>query len=785
MINPIRRFLLCCLLLMFFSIQASAQYELANPAPPEQIENIRQNSLIIPLDTLNQRLPGIFNMKAYGLANALLQAEIPVKWAIRSNKTRANATAMIDFSANVTRVFPDTVAFGIASFRSSAFIIDSAWVSKALSVISSFSLSNNVAVFRLNANTNIDIRYTLTHKPRILLLNSNGYDTIAVKMLNEAGFNPGSYTLQMPANTPFNPSGNWSLISETHFTNADSGRVNPIIRYITNRGANFVASCSAIGSVENRNLSMTTLGIDSFLTNLTGVVYENHNQALAQFMGNIMTPNGQYRFWNLKPGSTFRPNTYHLMRGTTSSQHYAISATKLRPVTGKGGVLLYLAGHDHFHWTVATGSPIDNMRMNGRRIYLNSIFIPASDSIPGIDFTTDVGITMTPQAGFAVKNEPFRITITASNTGPGRAKLVNLGALLPPGLSFESASATRGSYNPGTGIWAMDSLWSERTDTLVLNVIVSQLGPINFSAAAETWSYEKVLSNNVASLSLFGVSRPAAVNDTTQFPGPVFSIYNVRGNDSDEDGGPFATTSITAGPFHGTAVLLNADSIQYTLVNPVFTGIDSIQYVSCDNLPLCDTAWYFIFIPTPLPVSLAGFDGDRNGENVQLRWFTLSEKNNDRFEIERSADGRGFEWRMKVKGKGNSNSVQNYSAIDEDSDSPILYYRLRQVDYDGSFAYSNIVALPKRSAKGSFNVTIFPNPSDGSFQVIKAEGVAGDMVMSISDLGGRLLYRHTWQNDGSGYMIDLLQDRFRLSAGCYLVNFRTDTQNSSIKLIIR
>lgn len=781
----LKRFILFGML-MTLSMRVFAQYELANPAPPAQMEVIRQGSLIIPLDTVNQRLPGMFNMKAYGLANALLQAEVPVKWAIRSNKTRASATAMIDFSANVTRVFPDTVNFGTISFRSSAFIIDSAWVNKALSVISSYAISNNVAVFRLNVNTNIDIRYTLTHQPRILLLNSNGFDTIAVRMLNEAGFNPGSYTLQLPSNTPFNSLGNWSLISDTHFTNADSGRVNPIIRYITNRGANFTASCSAIGSTENRSFSMTTAGIDSFTTGFSGVQYENHNQPLAQFMGPILTPNGEYKFWNLKAGSTFRPDTYHIMRATTGSPaNYAISAIKLRPVTSKGGVLLYLAGHDHYHWTVATGSPNDNMRMNGRRIYINSIFIPASDSIPGIDFTSDVAISMTPQAGFAVKNEPFNITITASNTGPGRARLINLAALLPPGLSFQSASATRGSYNAGTGIWAMDSLIAGQTDTLVLHVIISQLGPISFSAAAETWSYEKVLTNNVATLNLFGVSRPVAVNDTTQFPGPVFSIYNVRANDSDEDGGPFATTDIAAGPFHGTAVLLNGDSIQYTLTNPVFTGIDSIQYVSCDNLPLCDTAWYFIFIPTPLPVNLAGFGGDRNGERIQLRWLTLSEKNNDRFEIERSDDGRRFEWRNEVKGKGNSNAIHHYTTVDEDNDSPILYYRLRQVDYDGSFSFSNIIALPKRNTKSAFHVTIFPNPSDGSFQVIKAEGVSGDMVMSISDISGRVLYLHTWQNDGSGIMVDLLRDRFSLTAGCYLVNFITDTQNSSIKLIIR
>lgn len=765
---------------------AVAQYELASPAPPAQLEVVPQGSMIIAMDTLYQRLPGLFNLRAYGLANALLQAEIPVKWAIKSNKTRASASSMIDFSANVTRVYPDTANMGSIAFRSSAFIIDSSWVSKATNVLSSFALSNNVAVYRLNANTSIDIRYTLTHKPTILLLNSNGFDTIAVRMLQEAGFNSASYTLQMPANTPFNPLGNWSLISDTHFTNGDSGRVNPVVRYITNRGANFTASCTDIGTVENRSFSLTTAGIDSFSTGITGVVYENHNQPLAQFMGAVMTPNGEYKSWNLKPGSSFRTNTYHIMRGTTGTPaNFAMAATKLRPVTSKGGVLFYLAGHDHYHWTLSTGSPNDNLRINGRRMFLNSIFIPASDSIPGIDFTADVAISMTAQAGFAVKNEPFKITIVASNTAPGRARLVSLNALLPAGLTFQSATATRGSYNSLTGIWTLDSLQSSQRDTLVLTVVISQLGNIVFPASIQTWSFERVLANNSTQLNLFGVSRPDAVNDTTLFPGPVFSYFNVRANDSDEDGGPFGTVSIIAGPFNGTAVLINGDSILYTLTSSNFTGIDSIQYVTCDNLPLCDTAWYFINIPTPLPVSLVGFNGERTGNIVKLQWITLSEKNNEYFDVERASDGRSFSRRGMVRGNHTTNVQQFYSFTDVDSDEPVLYYRLRQVDIDGGFAYSNTIALTNHATKNDFSITIFPNPSDGSFQVIKAHGVKGNLAMYISDLGGRLLYEYSWEGDDNGHVLDILQNRFSLSPGCYLVNFRTDTQSRSIRLLIR
>lgn len=65
------------------------------------------------MDTLYQKHPGYFNMKAYGLVNELLQNEIPVKWAIKAGKTRT-ASGSIDFTTTATRIFPDTLSMEIS-----------------------------------------------------------------------------------------------------------------------------------------------------------------------------------------------------------------------------------------------------------------------------------------------------------------------------------------------------------------------------------------------------------------------------------------------------------------------------------------------------------------------------------------------------------------------------------------------------------------------------------------------------------------------------------------------
>ena len=92
MLTTIREltFLRCgilCLFLSFFSLKSHAQFELPGSVVAN-LQTIKNGSLIIPMDTALQSLPGYFNLKAYGLVNALLQNEIPVKWAIKKGKLK-------------------------------------------------------------------------------------------------------------------------------------------------------------------------------------------------------------------------------------------------------------------------------------------------------------------------------------------------------------------------------------------------------------------------------------------------------------------------------------------------------------------------------------------------------------------------------------------------------------------------------------------------------------------------------------------------------------------------
>lgn len=115
---------------------------------------------------------------------------------------------------------------------------------------------------------------------------------------------------------------------------------------------------------------------------------------------------------------------------------------------------------------------------------------------------------------------------------------------------------------------------------------------------------------------------------------------------------------------------------------------------------------------TGLPVKLTYFTARKEGETSVLNWMTSLEIDNDRFEVERKVN-EDFEYIGKVNGSGNSTSPIRYQFVDEAPANAWNYYRLKQVDFDGKFEYSNIVALYFDN-KEEVSVSFYPNPVDNN-----------------------------------------------------------------------
>ncbi|MCI1754175.1 MAG: hypothetical protein LKM36_15335 [Flavobacteriales bacterium] len=106
----------------------------------------------------------------------------------------------------------------------------------------------------------------------------------------------------------------------------------------------------------------------------------------------------------------------------------------------------------------------------------------------------------------------------------------------------------------------------------------------------------------------------------------------------------------------------------------------------------------------PLPIELISFTAKANGDHVDLAWATASEKDNDHFNVERSADALDFAPISEVAGAGNSQSVLHYTDVDKTPLPGLSYYRLRQTDFNGATSLSQAVPVFFNRATGGLVV---------------------------------------------------------------------------------
>lgn len=112
----------------------------------------------------------------------------------------------------------------------------------------------------------------------------------------------------------------------------------------------------------------------------------------------------------------------------------------------------------------------------------------------------------------------------------------------------------------------------------------------------------------------------------------------------------------------------------------------------------------------PLPVELIQFGARTNMGSIILNWTTASELNNSHFEIERSSNGHDFTMVGVMKGMGTTNAISNYIFQDQFGTDQLLYYRLKQVDFNGTHHYSPIISVRQANENQENAVEVYPNP---------------------------------------------------------------------------
>ncbi len=187
----------------------------------------------------------------------------------------------------------------------------------------------------------------------------------------------------------------------------------------------------------------------------------------------------------------------------------------------------------------------------------------------------------------------------------------------------------------------------------------------------------------------------------------------------------------------------------------------------------------------PLPVQLIRFEVKESKGQAIISWSTASETNNDYFLVQKSTDGQHFTDLKKVKGAGNSNTVQNYSVTDAQPANGINYYRIRQVDMNGAFEIygPKTITIGNKQVAGSFTqLTASPNPFQSNLSLQFESSTEGSTTMKIFNTAGKEIYSGSLEvTMGSNNIYLPLADKMR--PGAYIIRIGEGANATKVNVI--
>ena len=289
------------------------------------------------------------------------------------------------------------------------------------------------------------------------------------------------------------------------------------------------------------------------------------------------------------------------------------------------------------------------------------------------------------------------------------------------------------------------------------------------------------------SLGILGGSDPEDGSFTTGSTFTITGLAGMNGNtlyyDANGDGIIQPYEQIT-----GLTTITNFDPNKL-IIN--FIGSGSIQ--AAFNYSTTDAAAQVAATPAvytikwigTLPVKMLYFNAEKQGENqASLKWATASELDNDHFEIERSLDAQIWSNIGEVKGNGTTPDQHDYSFIDAQLLSWVNYYRLKQVDIDGHYTYSNIAEVQFDNVVVSpVDLVMYPNPmaANGILNIQLSNSTDNIKNVIITNAMGQTIYNEANIPDPSYKLTGL-----DLPSGVYQVSIFTANNNSlTQKLVIQ
>lgn len=185
-------------------------------------------------------------------------------------------------------------------------------------------------------------------------------------------------------------------------------------------------------------------------------------------------------------------------------------------------------------------------------------------------------------------------------------------------------------------------------------------------------------------------------------------------------------------------------------------------------------------VTNPLPVRFLSFNGQVVGNNVLLNWATGFELNNHHFELEKSIDGKNFSAFAKVLPAGNAGGASYQSTDFNPFTSSAIYYRIKQVNNDGTYSYTKVIYFTKGRYTNKL-IGVYPNPAAGPVHIrFTSNGESTTTMLQVFDSKG-LLVASKQLNIQTG-LNDIPYDISQLAQGVYIIKL-SGIDNHGINII--
>ena len=378
------------------------------------------------------------------------------------------------------------------------------------------------------------------------------------------------------------------------------------------------------------------------------------------------------------------------------------------------------------------------------------------------------------------------------------------------------------------GAASMDNSMPMFINNLIVNNTAGNGGALHFTTLSHAKIINNTFSGNSASnggaLYFSLSSNPDFINNifwgnTSPFGSQVY----IANDNSDPNFYNCIVQDGTLG-FVGPGAAGNYTGIYLNNINanPLFEGSGSHPFAITENSPAVDAGRHdttglnlpqFDFIgnpridngiidigayeyPSEIPVELVSFTANTSGSNVTLMWTTASETNNQGFEIERTSSSdskeikgtsplQGWEKIGFVDGNGNTVGISNYSFTDNltHTHNHTLYYRLKQIDFDGTFQYSQIIEVEIFVAYEFILNQNYPNPFNPSTTIKYSVPNNSYVTVKVYDVLGNEIGELVNEEKSAGvYEVEF--DANKLSSGVYFYKLQAGSLVDTKKMIL-